>query len=236
MGALDVLIIIGVVACILLFSAQIMAVIGKFAPQAQDWLNSILGGFGLGGGNSEGITALGFHISYFDGTSQDVNNNASFNVLPLNIFYGGKQVESIDVNIRAKVTNGSMSSWSSETTLTVTFSDSEATSAVTPITFVATDTGASWANGAIYVVCTRTLGWHELELLLNPASPHTYPHTTHWHISASAIVKLTTGGTSFSSTPVTGAFDIDYDVGWNYPTSPFAVTTIKTSGPAYLKP
>jgi hypothetical protein len=129
-----------------------------------------------------------------------------------------------------------MRAWSLLTTLSITFSNPEATSNVAPISFNATDTGGSWANGTINLICSHTLGWHGLELLLNPASPHTYPHTTHWHLSASATVKLTTGSTSFSSSPVTGAFDLDYDVGWDYPTSPFAVTTIKASAPGTLKP
>lgn len=210
----------------LLFNAQIMVAI----PNVESWIGQFLGNLGIGSRNVAGSTSLGFTIHYFDGTSKDINQNATFSLLPLSIFFEGKQVESIDVDFRAKL-NNAIDSWSSVSTITIEFSNPEATS-TTPISLNITANGGSWSSGTIKNIASTTLRWHDLELMLNLASPQ----TTHWHLSVSATTKLTAtiNGTqsNFTSTPATGFVDLDLKA----PTISLSITSVSVSTPATLNP
>ena len=176
---------VGVLAVALLFGSQIIGFVSGLPDRIQDWIDSIRGTFPGAGGDVEGQTWIGYTVHYADGTSDEIREEApTFSLFPLSITFGGKEVSSVSVNLKAQL-YGDITSWSGVMSMQTEAYKKPDSTPKTSATANYTKEGSSWMDGEIKVLASYTVLASTLEDLAD-----TYGEGE-WQLQFLATVSLT---------------------------------------------
>jgi hypothetical protein len=169
-GMLAVLL-IGGLAVALIFGGSILSFVSGLPSFIEDFIGQIRGGLPGAGGSFEGATWIGYTVFYADGTSEDVRQSApTFSLMPLSITFKNKDVSSVRVDLRAKLScDKPMGVWAANVSMkTEVFkmSDSVPRTAKTSAIANYSKNGASWGNGEVKVLASYTVQASQLEDLV----------------------------------------------------------------------
>ena len=98
-------------------------------------------------GNAQAEAWFAFTLYFSDGTSQSLNMNPTFSLLPLSISWEGKTLTSMTVFIRLKVTGTDLGAWQTSTSQHIEVYFNGASVPATSSTGTFTDSGGSWTSG-----------------------------------------------------------------------------------------
>lgn len=138
--AVTLAIIVAVLIGLLFFSGSIMAAI-------QEWIGRFQGG----DGGTSGYSGVCFRVNWKDGTFKWGNASMTFSILPLTIVYEGKEIQSIDIYVVAKLTGTSgITAWSTSTSQQLELYKTLPADPVpkTSSTGIYPASGTTWAEGA----------------------------------------------------------------------------------------
>jgi hypothetical protein len=166
-GVLAILM-IGVLAVALLFGGTIISFVSGFPSVIQDFIGQIRGSLPGAGGDFKGAAWIGYTVFYADGTSEEVRQDPpTFSVFPLSITFKGKDVSSVRVDFRTKLScDKDMGAWRANVSMKTEFfkmSDSVPRTAKTSAIANYTKAGASWGDGEVKVLASYTVPASQLE-------------------------------------------------------------------------
>jgi hypothetical protein len=120
-GAGLAILVVGGLAVLLLFSSSIIGFVSGLPSQSESWIQKIIdfitdirGGMpGQGTGNFSGSTWIGYTVYFSDGSSQEIREDKpTFSLVPLSISFGGKEVSSVRVDLKAELSSSKViSEW-----------------------------------------------------------------------------------------------------------------------------
>ena len=104
---------------------------------------------GGGGGDSDGYVGVGFTIYYADGNSEDFGVSPTFQISPLTITVTGKDVNRIDVFVRAKFITSEVTTWSADVTQQIEVYKVPSEEPQFSSTGYFSESGDSWGAGTV---------------------------------------------------------------------------------------
>ena len=109
-----------------------------------NWLKNLIGQT-----NSSGIVGIGFTVHFKDGSSENFGASPTLTISPLSVSVLGKEFNSIDVFVRAKMTAEDVGQWSAEVTQKIELYKKPSLSPEYFSTGFFSETGTSWISGAL---------------------------------------------------------------------------------------
>jgi hypothetical protein len=146
-----------------------------------------------GGGNAAATAWFAFTLHFSDGTTQDLNMNPTFSIFPLSITWQGKDVSSMDVLIRLKVTGTNLGAWSTVSSQHIEIYLSPSTTPATSSTGSFSDNGNGWNSGASNTIQRTTISGATLDALFGEYG------TGSWIFQTTGTVTLTMNGQQYSA-------------------------------------
>lgn len=163
------ILLIGGLAVAVLFGSAIINFVSGLPSWLENFIAKIEGSLPGSGGDISGQTWIGYTVTYTDGTSEDIRQEApTFSLLPLSITFKNKVVSQVRVDLKAKLScSESMGSWSGVVSMqTEIYKGSEHTPK-TSATANYTPSGASWSDGTTKILATYTVSASTLEQLVD---------------------------------------------------------------------
>jgi len=106
-------------------------------------------------------------LHFSDGTSQDLNMNPTFSIFPLSISYNGKDLASLDVFIRLKVTGSNLGAWNTAASQHIEVYFNGASTPATSSTGSFSDSDVSWTSGTTISIIDTALTSAQLDSVFN---------------------------------------------------------------------
>ena len=133
---------------LLLFAGPLMALVGNLPLMIQDWIAQIRGSLPGAGGNVTGSVGIGFLLTFTDGTTQEINQNLTYSILPLSISFDSKDLANIRISVNAKL-KSTVTDWHSTTSMRIELYKKPDATPVTSSTGSYPQSGSAWTANAI---------------------------------------------------------------------------------------
>lgn len=201
-----IMIIILVVAAVLIFPSAVSGegfsfdeIWGKFA--------SFIDGL-FGGGETTGYVGVGFTIYFKDGSSVDYGASPTFQVSPMSIMVENKEVDEVDVFVRAKMTEDEIGAWSADVSQQIEMYKKPETMPSYSSTGHFTESGSSWISGTVKNLAVTNLDWTVIENVVKNEGPATW----HFQVNVEVDLEAEIGGVTkeFTGLAPSGGFELAY--------------------------
>lgn len=168
LAAIPVILIVGVLVVLLLFSDTIMGFVSGLPQQIQEIIKQISGRLPGAGGNVTGQTWIGYTVFYADGTSEEIRQNPpSYSLFPLSINFGTKELSSLRVDLKAKLSSDkTMGVWAAIVSMQTEIYKKPETVPKTSATANYTKNGVSWSSGETKILASYTVQASQLQTLV----------------------------------------------------------------------
>jgi len=219
-GAFALVLIIILIICAVLIIPRLASGEGFSFDGILDDIKNFINGL-TGGGDTDGYVGVGFTVYYADGTNENFGVTPTFQISPLSITVTGKEVDRIDVIVRAKVTASDITAWSSEVEQQIEIYKKPSLTPQYSSTAYFSDSGASWSAGTVKSLAVTVI---DASLIDNLVADY---GVGNWLMQVNVNVDLeaTIGGVenTFNGLAPSGGIDFTYTTGSNSPA--LSVTT-----------